>query len=52
MGSIFKITKQRKEKARQRIGVCERGTNEEYYNDLLKTYKNFEDTRERVNQTQ
>jgi hypothetical protein len=51
MGKIFKATKEQKEMARKRLESRERerGSDEEYYAELLKTYINFEDIRKKVN---
>jgi hypothetical protein len=52
LGEIFKSTKEQKEKARKRLENSERtrGNDEEYYDELVKTYKKFEDTRKRTEQ--
>lgn len=49
---VFKMTREQKENARLRMNkrVKVKGSDSEYYKDLLKTYKDFESTRRRVNE--
>lgn len=48
---IFKSTKKQKEEAKIRLkrSEQERGSDEVYYNELMKTYEKFSDTREQAN---